>query len=109
MLTVSILDLIMFESQRQGRLSFYIVSQGEEGIAIGSAAALSKEDVIFCQYREAGVFQQRGFALEDFMSQLFANVKDPGRGRNMPVHYGSAKLHIVGSEIGLVHLDSNVV
>ncbi|MCJ1273297.1 hypothetical protein MMC21_001087 [Puttea exsequens] len=91
---VSIMDLIMFDAQRQGRLSFYMVSAGEEGIAIGSASALVPEDVAFCQYRETGVFQQRGFTLSDFMNQLFANCKDGGKGRNMPVHYGSSKLHI---------------
>ena len=95
MLTISIMDLIMFDAQRQGRLSFFMVSAGEEGIAVGSASALAPEDVIFLQYREAGVFQQRGFKLEDFMSQLFANRKDAGVGRNMPVHYGSSKLNIV--------------
>ncbi|KAL8669847.1 MAG: hypothetical protein Q9168_005587, partial [Polycauliona sp. 1 TL-2023] len=94
MLTVSIMDLIMFDAQRQGRLSFYMVSAGEEGIAVGSASALAPEDVIFAQYRETGVFQQRGFTLKDFMSQLFANRHDPGKGRNMPVHYGSSKLNI---------------
>ncbi|KAL8715758.1 MAG: hypothetical protein Q9220_000425 [cf. Caloplaca sp. 1 TL-2023] len=91
---VSIMDLIMFDAQRQGRLSFYMVSAGEEGIAIGSASALSPEDVIFAQYRETGVFQQRGFTLEKFMSQLFANRNDNGKGRNMPVHYGSSELNI---------------
>ncbi|KAL8746285.1 MAG: hypothetical protein Q9190_001684 [Brigantiaea leucoxantha] len=94
MLTVSIMDLIMFDAQRQGRLSFYMVSAGEEGIAVGSASALDPDDVIFAQYRETGVFQQRGFTLENFMSQLFANRKDYGKGRNMPVHYGSSKLNI---------------
>lgn len=64
------------------------VSAGEEGIAVGSAAALTPDDVVFAQYREAGVFQQRGFTLKDFMGQLFANVNDTGKGRNMPVHYG---------------------
>lgn len=52
------------------------------------------EDVIFAQYRETGVFQQRGFTLDDFMGQLFANSSDVGKGRNMPVHYGSRKLNI---------------
>lgn len=101
----------MFDAQRQGRLSFYMVccpnlpryfdvkrvqvSAGEEGIAVGSASALVPEDVVFCQYRETGVFKQRGFALSDFMNQLFANCKDAGKGRNMPVHYGSGKLNIV--------------
>ena len=70
------------------------VSAGEEGIAVGSASALHPSDVIFAQYRETGVFQQRGFTLSEFMNQLFANCKDAGKGRNMPVHYGSSKLNI---------------
>ncbi|RMJ27184.1 2-oxoisovalerate dehydrogenase [Aspergillus sp. HF37] len=89
MLTVSVMDVIMFEAQRQGRLSFYMVSAGEEGISVGTAAALTPDDVVFAQYRETGVYQQRGFTLKDFMSQLFANRNDSGKGRNMPVHYGS--------------------
>ena len=94
MLTVSIMDVIMFDAQRQGRTSFYMVSAGEEGIAVGSASALIPEDVIFAQYRETGVFVQRGFTLKEFMSQLFSNKDDWGKGRNMPVHYGSSKLNI---------------
>ncbi|PGH27763.1 hypothetical protein AJ80_00551 [Polytolypa hystricis UAMH7299] len=93
MVTVNIMDTIMFEAQRQGRLSFYMVSAGEEGIAVGSACALTPDDVVFAQYREAGVFKQRGYTLKEFMSQLFANRNDTGRGRNMPVHYGSKKLN----------------
>ncbi|QSZ36151.1 hypothetical protein DSL72_007276 [Monilinia vaccinii-corymbosi] len=94
MIGVSIMDVIMVEAQRQGRLSFYMPSQGEEGTCVGTAAALEKDDVIFSQYREAGVFMQRGYTLEDFMNQLFANRKDKGRGRSMPVHYGSKELNI---------------
>ncbi|KAI1871327.1 uncharacterized protein JN550_004772 [Neoarthrinium moseri] len=94
MLLISIMDVIMFDAQRQGRLSFYMVSAGEEALSIGSASVLEKEDVVFCQYREQGVFKQRGFELSDFMNQLFANKKDPGKGRNMPVHYGSKELNI---------------
>jgi hypothetical protein len=105
MLTVSIMDLIMFDAQRQGRLSFYMVSAGEEAVSVATASALTKEDVVFCQYREQGVFKQRGFTLGDFMNQLFANHKDPGKGRNMPVHYGSTELNIVGAPIGSVVRD----
>lgn len=36
----------------QGRFSFYMTSSGEEATAIGSAAALTLEDVVFSQYRE---------------------------------------------------------
>ncbi len=95
MVTVSIMDIIMYDAQRQGRLSFYVVSAGEEAVCVGSASALTKEDVVFTQYREQGVFKQRGFTLKDFMNQLFANHMDPGQGRNMPVHYGSRELNLV--------------
>lgn len=94
MLLTSIMDVLMFDSQRQGRISFYMVSAGEEAVCVGSASALTKEDVIFCQYREQGLFAQRGFTPKDFMSQLFANKNDVGKGRNMPVHYGSKELNI---------------
>ena len=37
----------------------------------------------------------RGFSLDDFMNQCYANNLDKGRGRQMPVHYGSKKLNFV--------------
>lgn len=95
MLYISIMDLIMFDVQRQGRLSFYMVSAGEEAVSVGSASVLDPEDPVYCQYREQGFFKQRGFTTKEFMSQLFANKNDSGKGRNMPIHYGSRRLHIV--------------
>ncbi|KLU87933.1 2-oxoisovalerate dehydrogenase subunit alpha [Magnaporthiopsis poae ATCC 64411] len=94
MVAVSIMDSIMFDAQRQGRISFYMVSAGEEAVCVGSASALEKRDVIFCQYREQGVLRYRGFTFRDYMNQLFANKHDPGHGRNMPVHYGSRELNV---------------
>lgn len=49
------MDRILYESQRQGRISFYMTNYGEEGTHIGSAAALDPNDLIFGQYREAGL------------------------------------------------------
>ena len=95
MLFISIMDLIMFDAQRQGRLSFYMVSAGEEAVSVGTSSVLDPEDVVFCQYREQGLFKERGFTTKEFMSQLFSNRNDPGKGRNMPIHYGSKKLNVV--------------
>jgi 2-oxoisovalerate dehydrogenase E1 component alpha subunit len=103
MVTVNTMDSIMFDAQRHGRVSFYMVSAGEEGLIIASAAALGPGDIITCQYREHGIFMQRGFGLKDFMSQLAANKNDPGKGRNMPNHYtGRDKVgaHSVASTLG---------
>lgn len=95
MLYISIMDLIMYDAQRQGRLSFYMVSAGEEAVSVGSSSVLDPEDPVYCQYREQGFFKERGMTTKEFMSQLFANKNDPGKGRNMPVHYGSKRLNIV--------------
>ena len=97
MLFISILDVIMFDAQRQGRLSFYMVSAGEEAVPIGTSSVLDRDDVIFTQYREQGAYRERGMTTKQFMAQLFASKDDPGRGRNMPVHYGSDELNIVSS------------
>lgn len=92
MVTLNSMDNILYDAQRQGRISFYMTSYGEEG-QIGSAAALTPEDVVYGQYREAGVILHRGFTLDEFMNQCYSNVHDVGKGRQMPVHYGSKKLN----------------
>ncbi|KAJ1819966.1 hypothetical protein LPJ60_003478 [Coemansia sp. RSA 2675] len=92
MLILNAMDQILYEAQRQGRISFYMTSFGEEAL-IGSAAALDSKDHVFGQYREAGVLLQRGFTLEQFMNQCYSNEKDLGKGRQMPIHYGSKELH----------------
>ncbi|KAJ1658824.1 hypothetical protein IWQ61_002001 [Dispira simplex] len=94
MITLNVMDKVLYEAQRQGRISFYMTSYGEEAI-IGSAAALKPTDEIFGQYREAGALLHRGFTLQEFMNQCYSNANDPGKGRQMPVHYGSNKLHFV--------------
>jgi 2-oxoisovalerate dehydrogenase E1 component alpha subunit len=54
MILLTIMDRILYESQRQGRISFYMTNFGEEGTHIGSAAALNPKDLVYGQYREAG-------------------------------------------------------
>ncbi|KAK9816866.1 hypothetical protein WJX72_006300 [[Myrmecia] bisecta] len=101
MVALQTLDTIFFESQRQGRFSFYMTSNGEEATAIGSAAALTLEDTVFSQYREQGVLMWRGFTLRQMADQCFGNERDSGKGRQMPVHYGSKELnfHTISSPL----------
>lgn len=49
MASLQIMDTIFYEAQRQGRISFYLTSIGEEAINIASAAALTTDDIIFPQ------------------------------------------------------------
>merc|ERR1711879_417149 len=87
------MDNILYDVQRQGRISFYMTSYGESATHVGTAAALSDVDEIFAQYREAGVLLWRGFSSQQMMHQCFSNAEDLGKGRQMPVHYGSKDLH----------------
>ncbi|RWW18553.1 hypothetical protein BHE74_00032900 [Ensete ventricosum] len=44
-------------------------------------------------YREPGVLLWRGFTLQEFANQCFGNKLDYGKGRQMPIHYGSSRLN----------------
>ena len=90
---IRVLDERMVAAQRQGRLSFYIVCTGEEAAVVGTAAALQSGDMIMGQYREQAALRYRGFTTEQFMGQLFGNETDLGKGRQMPIHYGSKALN----------------
>lgn len=49
------MDTILYDAQRQGRISFYMTSYGEEG-QVGSAAALSLDDVVFGQVKNNVIY-----------------------------------------------------
>lgn len=40
------MDTILYDVQRQGRISFYMTNFGEEGTHVGSAAGLKDEDMV---------------------------------------------------------------
>ena len=71
MVSVQAMDDIFYNAQRQGRISFYMQNSGEEGAHVGSAAALSSEDVVLAQYRELGVLLWRGFSLQQATDPMF--------------------------------------
>jgi 2-oxoisovalerate dehydrogenase E1 component alpha subunit len=93
MIRIQVLDDIFYNAQRQGRISFYMQNAGEEATHVGSASALTLDDVVFAQYREVGILLYRGFTLQQAADQCFSNEMDLGKGRQMPVHYGSKELN----------------
>ena len=95
MLYTRLLDERMVGAQRQGRLSFYLTCTGEEASVAGTIAAFQSDDMVMAQYREQLALRYRGFTTEQFMNQLFSNIEDLGKGRQMPVHYGSRELHFM--------------
>lgn len=75
--------------QRQGRIGFHVGSLGEEAAIIGSAFAVRAEDWIFSCYREYGAALMRGMPLQKLIDNVFGNLNDTVKGRQMPHHYTS--------------------
>jgi pyruvate dehydrogenase E1 component alpha subunit len=102
MVLVRTLDERLVTLQRQGRIGFHIGSYGEEAAVLGAAAAMRKEDWIFPCYREFGAALWRGMSLADYANNMFGNVKDLAKGRQMPDHITArgAQFGSVSSPIG---------
>ncbi|HEY6484619.1 MAG TPA: thiamine pyrophosphate-dependent enzyme [Steroidobacteraceae bacterium] len=94
MLLTRIFDERMQRMQRQGRISFYMKSTGEEAVSVAQCTALLPGDMLFPSYRNQGLFVVRGRSLTDLMCQCLSNTRDMCKGRQMPVMYHWAKGNI---------------
>lgn len=81
----------MQRMQRQGKITFYMQSLGEEAVSIGAGLALRAEDMLFPAYRNQGLYILRETGLVEMMSHCLSNTHDFCRGRQMPVFYQNAK------------------
>ncbi len=86
-------DVRLNMAQREGKISFYMTCTGEEASVTASVAALDDEDVIFPQYREAAALLYRGIPMQEMLHSLASNELCNNKGRQMPMHFGSKKVH----------------
>jgi 2-oxoisovalerate dehydrogenase E1 component alpha subunit len=94
LLLTRVFDDRMQRTQRQGRITFYVRSFGEEAVSVAAAAALAESDMLFPSYRNQGLFIARGVSLVELMCQLLSNTRDMCRGRQLPVMYHAAEQNI---------------
>ena len=87
-------DERMQRAQRQGKISFYMQSLGEEAISIAQGMALEAGDMMFPSYRNQGLFIMRGTSLVDLMCQCLSNTRDMCKGRQMPIMYHNKKANL---------------
>jgi 2-oxoisovalerate dehydrogenase E1 component alpha subunit len=102
MLRVRAMDDRMLKMQRLGRISFYLLSAGEEAVAVAAGMPYLPADLLFPTYRMAGIFLVRGMPMLDLMCQCIGNLRDISKGRQMPVHYGwrAGNLVSISSPVG---------
>lgn len=101
MMLTRALDERMQRMQRQGRISFYMKSTGEEAVSVAQAMALRPTDMLFPSYRTQGLHMARGRSVVDLMCQCLSNTKDMCKGRQMPVmyHWGSGNIFSVSGNL----------
>jgi len=81
----------MQRAQRQGKISFYMQSLGEEAISIAQGMALEPGDMMFPAYRNQGLYIMRETGLVNMMCHCLSNSRDFCKGRQMPVFYQNKK------------------
>lgn len=89
MMLVRTFDARMLRAHRQGKVSFYMQSLGEEAIACAQQRALRPGDMHFPTYRQQGLLISSGYPLVQMMNQILSNESDPLKGRQLPVMYSS--------------------
>ena len=65
MLLTRVFDERMQRVQRQGKISFYMRSLGEEAVSVAQCMALRPSDMLFPAYRNQGLYMVRGRSLVD--------------------------------------------
>ncbi|MBI3734221.1 MAG: thiamine pyrophosphate-dependent dehydrogenase E1 component subunit alpha [Chloroflexi bacterium] len=86
----------LWNLNRQGKVLAFASCLGQEAAQVGSAYALAPDDWLAISYREHGVVIARGMSVRDIFAYAYHRDNDPNtRGRQIPGHYGSQKLHIL--------------
>ena len=90
-------DRRMWVLNRQGKAPFVISGQGHEAIQVAAATALRPGiDWLVPYYRDLAFCLALGQTARDFMLSVFGRAEDPNSGgRQMPSHFGSARLRIM--------------
>ncbi|HEY3654710.1 MAG TPA: thiamine pyrophosphate-dependent dehydrogenase E1 component subunit alpha [Steroidobacteraceae bacterium] len=94
MLLTRVFDDRMQLMHRQGKITFYMKSTGEEGVSVAQAMALRNDDMLFPSYRNQALHFVRGRSPVDLMCQCLSNTRDMCKGRQMPVFYHWGAGHI---------------
>ena len=101
------LDEKLWSLNRMGKASFAISGQGHEACQVASAWALDKgHDYVLPYYRDIGVVLVCGLSPYEILLGALGRGDDPcSGGRQMPNHWGSARLRIItGSSPIATHL-----
>ncbi|MDX2195441.1 MAG: dehydrogenase E1 component subunit alpha/beta [Cytophagales bacterium] len=96
MLATRLFDEKMCLGVKQGLVSKWFSSIGQEAISVGSILALGSQDWALPAHRNLGVYLGRGITYAELLHQLKGTLQSITQGRDRSFHFGSVKHHIYG-------------
>jgi len=93
MVTTRLMNERGMKLQRQGRINFYVGSEGQEAAHVGFGAAFEDQDWYFPHYRDPGVALYRGASIEEMVHQCYGTGEDRMQGRQMPNHFSFEEIN----------------
>lgn len=81
---------------RQGKVSKWFSGMGQEGISVGTAAALDNDEYILPLHRNLGIWTSREMPFTKLFSQWQGKLNGYSKGRERSFHFGTNEHHIVG-------------
>ncbi len=86
----------MLSQLRQGKISKWFSGMGQEGISVGAAAALHRDEFILPMHRNLGIFTTRQVPLVRLFAQFQGKNDGFTQGRDRSFHFGSLEHNLVG-------------
>jgi 2-oxoisovalerate dehydrogenase E1 component len=105
LVTPRLIEEKMLIALRQGRISKWFSSWGQEAISVGTTLAMDPEDYILPMHRNLGVFTSRGIPFEKLFTQFQGKKDGFTKGRDRSFHFGTQDYKIVGM---ISHLGSQL-
>ena len=81
---------------RQGKITKWFSGWGQEGISVGCAYAMNREEYILPMHRNLGIFTTRGIPLDRLFAQFQGKMSGFTKGRDRSFHFGTQEYKIVG-------------
>ena len=81
---------------RQGKISKWFASYGQEALSVAATHALAKDEFMCTMHRNLGAFVAREIPLKRLFAQFQGKAEGFTKGRDRSFHFGSKEHHIVG-------------
>ena len=86
----------MLIALRQGRISKWFSSYGQEAVSVGTALAMHEDEWICTMHRNLGVFTARNLPLVKLFAQFQGRATGYTKGRDRSFHFGTPEHKIFG-------------